>query len=154
MNMESESSKRQYRHGHGSDAQHKADQALFSKLLEHHSELVRTTEQLPNGICSRTISNNADLAKTIQEHVVGMEKRFGMGRAIRSWDPLFAALFEYKDQINMEYHNIENGVEATLTSDDPKIVELIHCHDQTLHNFVDHGFEAGGQESPKPDWVS
>lgn len=141
-----------YRHGHGSDAAHKQDQALFSHLLEHHEQLERQTEIIQNGIVARTISNDPKLAKIIQEHVVGMEKRFGMGRAIRSWDPLFAALFEYKDQITMHYRMIENGVEATLTAEDPKLIELIQCHDQTLHDFVNEGFEAGKRESPKPDW--
>lgn len=144
---------RAYKHGHGSDAQHKQDQALFSKLLECHDQLKRETVKLENGICSTTTANSAELARIIQEHVTGMEKRFGMGRAIRSWDPLFAALFEYKDQITMRYRNVENGVEATLTSDDPKIIELIHAHDDTLHGFVDRGFEAGREESPKPSWL-
>ena len=152
--MATTSHHKQYKHGHGSDEQHKKDQALFSYLLEHHKELKRSTERLSNGICSRTISESPKLAKIIQEHVIGMEKRFGMGRAIRSWYPLFSALFEYKDQIRMEYHNIEKGVEATLTSDDPKIIELIHCHDETLHGFVDEGFKAGKRESPKPKWLT
>ncbi len=151
--MGNDANPRQYRHGRGSDEQHKQDQKLFSKLLENHTELQRTTELIPNGICSRTTSSNPELAITIQDHVVSMEKRFGAGRAIRSWDPLFAALFEFKDKIDMEYHNIEEGVEATLTSDDPRVVELIQCHDETLHSFVKEGFEAGGRESPKPKWL-
>lgn len=142
-----------YRHGHGTDEQHRQDQALFSKLLEHHQTLSRETERLENGIIARTTSDDPELAKVLQAHVEGMEKRFGMGRAIRSWDPLFAALFEYKDQIRMEYRTIENGVEAKLTADDPKLIELIHSHDLTLHGFVDEGFEAGKRESPKPDWL-
>jgi uncharacterized protein YdcH (DUF465 family) len=142
-----------YRHGHGTDEQHRQDQALFSKLLEHHQALARETERLENGIIARTTSDDPELAKVLQAHVEGMEKRFGMGRAIRSWDPLFAALFEYKDQIRMEYRTIENGVEAKLTADDPKLIELIHSHDLTLHGFVDEGFEAGKRESPKPDWL-
>jgi len=142
-----------YRHGHGTDEQHRQDQALFSKLLEHHQALSRETERLENGIIARTTSDDPELAKVLQAHVEGMEKRFGMGRAIRSWDPLFAALFEYKDQIRMEYRAIENGMEAKLTADDPKLIELIHSHDLTLHGFVDEGFEAGKRESPKPDWL-
>ena len=144
---------RQYRHGHGTDEQHKKDQALFSHLLEQHDKLQRNTRFLANGICSRTTSDDPKLAKIIQDHVSGMEQRFGMGRAIRSWDPLFAALFEYKDQIKMEYRNIDKGVEAILTSDDPKLIELIQCHDETLHGFVNEGYDAGGKESPKPSWL-
>jgi len=144
---------RKYRHGHGTDEQHRQDQALFKELLEHHAELKRETQRLANGICSRTTSENPQLAKIIQQHTVGMEKRFGMNRAIRSWDPLFAALFEYKDELNFEYKMIPAGVEATLTASDPKLIELIHAHDETIHGFVNEGFEAGGRESPKPHWL-
>ncbi|GAB6035064.1 hypothetical protein [Galenea microaerophila] len=144
---------RAYRHGRGSDAEHKADQALFHKLLERHTELKRETEKLPNGITVRTTSDNPELVKVLIEHVEGMKRRFGKGRAVRSWDPLFAALFEYRDQIKMEYHPIENGVEAKLTAEDPKLVELIYAHDKTLHGFVNEGFEAGRRESPVPDWL-
>lgn len=142
-----------YRHGHGSDAEHLADQALFSRLLEEHEKLKRETERVPNGIISRTTTDDPELAQVLIDHVESMEKRFAKGRAIRSWDPLFAALFEYRDQINMSYHAIENGIEAHLTTDDPKVVELIYAHDDTLHGFVNEGFEAGKRESPKPDWV-
>lgn len=148
------SEKRVYKHGHGSDAQHKADQALFSHLLEQHHQLHRTTELLPNGIRSITTADTAELATVLQQHVAGMEKRFGMGRAIRSWDPLFAALFEYRDQIEMEYRNVDMGVEAILTADNPKLVALIQCHDQTLHQFVDYGYQHSGDESPMPDWLA
>ncbi|QCU89206.1 hypothetical protein [Thiomicrorhabdus sediminis] len=148
-----EISHQNYRFGHGSDEQHKKDQALFGKLLEHHDKIQRFTEKLENGIKSQTVSADAEIAKTIQEHVVSMENRYAANRAIRSWDPLFAALFEYKDLIDMQYIAIENGVEATVTSADPKIIELIHSHDLTVHGFIDRGFAAGGEQSPKPDWL-
>lgn len=142
-----------YRHGHGTDEQHKKDQALFAELLEKHHLLDRKTKKLPNGIIAYTTSTHPHLTEIIQKHVESMEVRFAADRAIRSWDPLFAALFEYKDQINMVYENTEDGVKATLTSEDPKLVALIHCHDQTLHNFVNEGYNISGQESPKPDWL-
>lgn len=146
-------SQRVYKFGHGSDDDHKQDQALFASLLENHQALKRKTTLLENGIIARTTSDNPDMIEILQKHVSGMEKRFAAGRAIRSWDPLFAALFEFRHQITMHYTCIENGVEATLTSDDPKLVELIHCHDQTLHQFVDYGYEKSGNESPKPKWL-
>lgn len=142
-----------FRHGRGSDEQHLQDQALFKELLREHGNLKRQTLQIEDGIISTTTANTPELVKILQDHVAGMEKRFGMDRAIRSWDPLFAALFEYKDQITMAYRNIENGIEATITTDNPKLLELIQCHDQTLHGFIDEGFEAGGRESPKPKWL-
>jgi len=144
----------QYKLGRGSDEQHLKDQALFKALLKEHDSLKRETINIENGIISTTTAQNPELVKVLQKHVVGMEQRFGMGRAIRSWDPLFVALFQYKDEISMTYRNVPNGVEATLTTENPKLIELIQCHDQTLHGFVNEGFEAGGRESPKPEWLT
>ncbi|BBP44742.1 hypothetical protein THMIRHAS_01150 [Thiosulfatimonas sediminis] len=143
-----------YRFGRGSDAEHRHDQALFKQLLEQHTLLQRQTFRLPNGIKAQTTAATPELVEILQQHVVGMEKRFAKGRAIRSWDPLFAALFEYKDQMQMEYRMLDNGIEAILTSDDPKLIELIHCHDLTLHGFVEQGFTASKNPSPKPDWLT
>lgn len=143
----------EYKLGRGSDEQHLKDQALFKELLKEHDSLKRETINIENGIISTTTAKNPALVKVLQKHVVGMEKRFGMGRAIRSWDPLFVALFQYKDEITMTYRNVPNGVEATLTTENPKLIELIQCHDETLHGFVNEGFEAGGRESPKPEWL-
>ena len=142
-----------YRHGRGNDEAHKRDSALFAELLHQHHQLKRETQSIPKGIIARTTTSNPALVEVLQAHVSGMEQRFGSGRAIRSWDPLFAALFEFRDQIRMQYRHIENGVEAELTSDDPRLVELIHSHDQTLHQFVDFGYEKSGNISPKPDWL-
>lgn len=142
-----------YRHGHGSDEQHKKDQALFSQLMSNHHEIFRETEIIENGIRAKTTSKDSHIVNILQQHVKGMEYRFGSGKAIRSWDPLFAALFEYRDKISMTYHHIEDGVIAELTANDPKIVELIHCHDATLHGFIKEGGEAAKRQSPKPDWL-
>jgi len=145
--------KQQYKFGHGTDAQHKKDQALFKKLLENHWKLHRKTAFLPNGVRAITRSADPELVKTLHAHVAGMEKRFAGGRAIRSWDPLFAALFEFKDQISFYYENEPDGVIAELTADDPKIIELIKAHDETLHHFIRAGYRISGEPSPAPQWV-
>lgn len=150
---ESQESSHVYRHGRGTDESHRRDQALFGRLLTDHKQLRRETEPLANGIRVRTMSENPELARILQEHVEGMKVRFGGGRAIRSWDPLFSALFEYRDEISMVYRNIDNGVEAELTAEDPKLIELIHAHDLTLHQFVERGFDASHHPSPVPEWV-
>ena len=50
-----------YRHGHGSDEEHKKDQALFSQLLAQHHEIVRETVFIKNGIKAKTTTHNPDL---------------------------------------------------------------------------------------------
>ncbi|ANJ67802.1 hypothetical protein A9404_10810 [Halothiobacillus diazotrophicus] len=142
-----------YRHGRGSDAAHRRDAALYARLLEDHAALKRESEPLPNGIRAWTTSENPELVRVLQAHVTGMEERFAQGRAIRSWDPLFSALFEYRDALTVTYRNLPDGVETVMTADDPKLVELIQCNDVTLHQFVRHGAEASKHRSPVPDWV-
>ncbi|HID00780.1 MAG TPA: hypothetical protein EYP05_05540 [Piscirickettsiaceae bacterium] len=145
--------KHQYKFGHGSDAAHRQDQALFQQLLENHWKLNRKTAILPNGIRAITRSTDAALVKVLQEHVAGMKARFEGGRAIRSWDPLFAALFEFRHQIQFHYENEPDGVIAELTSEDAKIVELIIAHDETLHHFIRAGYNISGEPAPAPQWV-
>ncbi|HQT42520.1 MAG TPA: hypothetical protein PLD79_00910 [Halothiobacillus sp.] len=142
-----------YQRGRGSDASHRRDQALFQQLLAEHRALKRVSELLPNGIRVQTTSENPELAKVIQTHVEGMKIRFAHDRSIRSWDPLFIALFDYRHDIQMVYHNIPTGVEVVLTADEPKVIELIHAHNKTLHQFIDYGLEASQNPSPAPDWA-
>lgn len=142
-----------YRHGRGSDEAHRRDAALYARLLDEHAALKRVSERLPNGIRAFTTSDDPELVQVLQAHVAGMEERFAHGRAIRSWDPLFSALFEYRDALSVNYRILPDGIETVMTADDPKLIELIHCNDQTLHQFVRHGGEASRNRSPVPDWV-
>lgn len=153
MEDQAQASAHQYQRGRGSDESHRQDQALFKQLLAEHRALKRVSEILPNGIRVQTTSENPELVGVIQAHVEGMKRRFANDRSIRSWDPLFVALFDYRHAINMAYHNIPTGVEAVLTAEDPKLIELIHAHNKTLHQFTDYGFEASKNASPAPAWV-
>ena len=71
------------------------------------------------------ISKDAELVKILQEHAVGMKKRFDGGRAIRSWDPLFTQLFDERDQIKMRWEMLEDGIKVTLKGEEETIRELI-----------------------------
>jgi hypothetical protein len=153
MEDQAQESAHRYQRGRGSDESHRQDQALFKELLAQHGALKRVTEVLPNGIRVQTTSEVPELARVIQAHVEGMKRRFANDRSIRSWDPLFVALFDYRHEIEMVYHNIPTGVEAVLTAEEPKLIELIHAHDKTLHQFTKYGFEASKNASPAPDWV-
>lgn len=140
-----------YKHGHGgSDAEHQAHQADITALLDGHAALKRVTEHLPNGIRSCTTSENPELAAILLRHAEDMKARFAKGRAIRSWDPLFAMLFEQRDTIHVELIAREDGVCAELTCTDPTLIPLIHAHDEALMRFIAEGRTAASQESPVP----
>lgn len=142
---------RPYKYGRGgNDPEHQAHQADIQALLDGHEQLLRVTEHLPNGIRSCTTSENPELAHILLRHAEDMKARFAKGRAIRSWDPLFAMLFEQRDTIKVELEARDDGVCATLTCDDPSLIPLIHAHDKALMQFVAYGREAASQESPVP----
>lgn len=134
----------------GSDAQHIEDERLFHALLEHHDEIERTTTKTAEGIESitRITSGDSELISILQEHALGMKKRFDNGRAIRSWDPLFIELFDHKDKITMQWEMLEDGIKVTLSAEEKETREPIDRHDETLHAFVDFGFKAAREESP------
>jgi len=138
----------------GSDAQHKADEALYHTLLLRHDELERRTVTIENGIetTTRVVSAEAELVKILQEHALGMKKRFDGGRAVRSWDPLFVELFDHRDAIAFESDLLPDGIRVRLTSDREEIRDLIRRHDETLQAFVRYGLKASANESPyRPD---
>jgi hypothetical protein len=140
-----------YKHGRGGDdAEHQAHQADITLLLDGHEALKRVTEHLPNGIRTCTTSDDPALAAILLRHAEDMKARFANGRAIRSWDPLFAMLFEQRDTIHVELIEREDGLCAELTCDDPALIPLIHAHDEALMLFVAKGNAAASQESPVP----
>ncbi|MFZ5466188.1 MAG: hypothetical protein ACOZAI_02900 [Pseudomonadota bacterium] len=129
-----------YRHGRGgSDAEHQAHQADIKALFAGHKSLRRVTERLPNGIRACTASDDRNLAMILRRHAADMKARFAKSRAIRSWDPLFAELFEQRDNIRVELVEREDGVCAELTCDNPALLPLIHAHDAALHRFIREG---------------
>lgn len=134
----------------GSDPQHIADAALYHELLKRHSELERISTKLEDGIetITRVTSKDEKLINILQDHALGMKKRFDGGRAVRSWDPLFIKLFDYREQIKMAWEMLDDGIKVTLTSKDTETQELINLHDETLHAFVKYGFKASKHESP------
>ena len=140
-----------YKHGRGgNDAEHQAHQADIQSLLDRHNSLRRVTEHLPNGIRTCTTSNDPALVHILQRHAQDMKARFAKGRAIRSWDPLFAMLFEQRDAIHVELIERADGLCAELTCTDLTLIPLIHAHDEAIMRFVAEGRTAASQESPIP----
>ncbi|MEW6444894.1 MAG: hypothetical protein ACOZAQ_02915 [Pseudomonadota bacterium] len=140
-----------YKYGRGgSDPEHQAHQADITALFEGHMSLKRVTERLPNGIRVCTTCADRALALILRRHAADMKARFARGRAIRSWDPLFAMLFEQRDNIQVELMEREDGLCAELTCDDPALLPLIHAHDATLHKFIEHGASRSDESSRMP----
>ena len=125
---------------------------VFHELLRRHDDIERTVEDLPNGVRTVTISDDPEVSALIRLHVRQMEARFGAGRPVRKWDPLFAELVERFDEIDMTSEDIDGGVRVTQTSEDPQVVLLIrqHAH-RGVSEFVERGFDRASESTPMPE---
>lgn len=120
-------------------------------LLDHHDEIQRSVEQLPDGVRTTTTTTNPELTEMLRRHVTEMETLLASGGRIRNWDPLFVELFEHAGAIWMEFANIDNGIVVTETSTDESVVRLIHAHARKVDDFVARGRDASHEETPLPE---
>lgn len=141
--------------GRGPDAAMRADQDVFHYLLDRHAAIRRDVKLLDNGVETITESDDADVTTKIQEHVAAMQGRMKSGSGLRFWDPLFVALFENYEQIEMTVENTDHGVKVIETSKNPFAAKLIQAHAAVVTKFVEHGFEEAekSHEVPKTEPV-
>lgn len=139
----------QYHFGRGGkDAEHQAHQADIQSLLTQHAQLNRQVELLSNGFTATTTSDNPEVVAVLQRHVFDMKARFAKGRAIRSWDAVYALLFAYRDQIDVNYERLDKGIRSLITTEQEDLVEVLHAHAQAVSLFVQQGKQAAGESYP------
>ena len=138
-----------YRFGRGgSDEEHQKHQADISVLLDNHNEIQREICLLADGFTATTTSTNPLIVKHLHDHVSDMKARFAKGRAIRSWDPVYALLFAYKDDIQISYQMRDDGVYSKVTTKNVELIELLHAHAQEVSGFVREGRAIAGESYP------
>lgn len=128
------------------------DMPTIHSLLVNHDKIERRVENIENGVETWTESDDAEIAKSIREHVWQMKKRMEEGRPIRQMDPLFRELFKYHDKIHIQIEETANGVHVTETSDDPEVVKLIQQHaSRAVSEFVEQGMPRAMKSTPLPE---
>ena len=137
--------------GKGQDKTFVTDRDTFHFLLNNHKAIKRTVKKLDNGVETVTESDNAEIAKKIQEHVPAMYARLKSGNGVRYWDPLFAEAFKHGKKMKMEITNTAQGVKVIETADDPAVVKIIQAHAEVVTKFVEKGYEEARKEHPVPD---
>ncbi|WP_146399846.1 hypothetical protein [Pseudobythopirellula maris] len=136
--------------GVGHDASMAVDRAGFHFLLRNNGSIERSVTELPNGVRTRTTSQDAEVAAQIRAHVAAMYGRMKEGRPVRRWDPLFAALFEKSDQVALAITEVPGGVEVVETSTEPEAIALIQAHAKVVSGFVERGFAEARLAHPVP----
>ena len=128
-----------------------ADMMDIRFLLFNHEKIKRSVRRLPNGVETVTSSDDDAVAEKIQLHVKAMYERLQKKQVIRPMDPLFAALFENADKIELEFTNLPDGILVKETSKDPYAVKLIHAHADAVNRFVKEGMSAMMKTTPAPE---
>jgi hypothetical protein len=121
------------------DASFQKDKELFHFLLSHRDEIVRQVKNLPNGVETVTESDNPQVAGKIKEHVASMHQRVKSGNPIHLRDPLFYAIFQNYDKIEMAVTPTPKGVKVVETSKDAYAAKLIQAHAQVVSLFLANG---------------
>lgn len=126
------------------------DMAGIHALFDHHQQIKRTVNRLPNGVETVTESDDAKVQALIREHVAAMYRRLAAGQPIRQWDPLYAELFRQAAMIKMELVNTAKGLKVVETSTDPWVVQLIQLHADGVSEFIEKGWAVMHKEHPLP----
>jgi hypothetical protein len=119
-------------------------------LIDAHDDIERVVEEIPGGVKTTTTTTEPELVPMLQRHVAEMASLIESGGRIRNWDPLFAELFDRRDEIRITIHELDNGVEVVETSDDEGVVKLIRAHARKVDEFVAVGDDVLHQPTPIP----
>ena len=124
--------------GHGGGGPGGFQEAIHT-LFDNHTKIKRTVEMTDSGYKSRTVSDDPEIARTIQKHVREMRERLGSGLMIRRWDPAFAELVEHYEAIDHEFKEVEGGVEMIASGKTPEAVKVAQNHARIVSGFVEKG---------------
>lgn len=116
-----------------------AFQEAIHTLFANHTKVKRTVEMTDTGYKSRTVSDDPEIAKTLQKHVKEMRERLGAGMMIRRWDPAFAELVEHYEEIDHEFKEVEGGVEMIAKGKTPEGIKIAQNHARIVSGFVEKG---------------
>jgi len=114
-------------------------QEAIHTLFDNHTKIKRSVELTASGYKSRTVSDDPEIAKTLQKHVREMRERLGSGMMIRRWDPAFAELVEHYEDIDHEFKEVDGGVEMVASGKTPEAVKVAQNHARIVSGFVEKG---------------
>ena len=128
------------------------DMMSIRQLLMQHEKIDRRVENLENGVRTRTVTDDPQIAAAIRTHVRQMKDRMEEKKPIRQMDPVFRELFENAEKIDLQIKDVEGGVEVLETSEDPQVVLLIQQHaNRAVSEFVERGMQRAMQPTPLPE---
>lgn len=127
-----------------------ADMGTIHSLFAQSGTIRRTVKILPDGIEAVTESSDPATVEMLQAHVASMKLRLEQNQPIRQGDPLFAALFQNADKIQISITPTARGVKVTETSEDAYTVKLLQSHARAVSDFIKKGMAGMHTLHPAP----
>jgi hypothetical protein len=115
---------------------------IIQFMAEHHEELTREVKLREDGYEATTTTKNEILARKLKQHFAYMEERIGSGAMVRRWDPAFAELIQFQDQIQTKVEYLENGLKVVVTSQTPEGIQVAQNHARIVTGFTEEGAKA------------
>jgi hypothetical protein len=124
-------------------------QEAIHHLFANHTKIKRAVEITETGYKSRTVSDDPEIAMTLQKHVKEMRERLGSGMMIRRWDPAFAELVEHYTDVDHEFKEVPGGVEMVVKGKTPDAIKVAQNHARIVSGFVEKGPEQMHASHPR-----
>jgi hypothetical protein len=128
----------------GGDAPTMAEMRAIHELMVNHDRISRTVTNLTDGIRTVTESNDPEIAKTIQEHVLTMNQHVSVGNdpGLPMESPALHSIFRNADKVQTSIQTTAKGVVVVQTSTDPATVAALQQHASEVSNLVKDGMAA------------
>lgn len=133
-------------HGMGMahDSATMAQLADIHELFINHDKIMRTVENLPDGIRTKTESDDPHIAQLIKDHVASMRKSVeaGSDTGLPIESDALHSIFKDYGKIGTKVETTDKGVIVVQTSADKDTIASLQQHASEVSDFVAQGMEA------------
>jgi hypothetical protein len=120
------------------------EMGVIHTLIGSHDAIRRTVTNLPDGIRTVTESDDPQIAKLIQGHVVSMNQRVNSSSdpGFPDESPALKLILRNGDKVQTTVELTGKGAVAVRTSKDPEVVAALQSHALEVSDLVKRGMEA------------
>jgi len=119
-----------------------SDMQIYMDMFEHHREIRRTVQQLPNGIRTVTESDNPRIAALLHRHVPDMYSHVASGQEVHCMSNSLPTMFRNASRYKRHLQLTAKGVAIVETSTDYTVLTAIRRHADEVTGFVVDGMPA------------
>lgn len=102
-----------------------ADMQIYMEMFNHHRDIHRVVERLPNGVRTVTESANPHIAALLKQHVPDMYARVTERKEVQCMSNSLPTMFRNASRYDRHLQLTQNGVIVVETSHDPEVLAAI-----------------------------